>query len=1669
MGVDTRRPILPAPTESIVDTTTGESTTGTDLATDVSRRTDKTSYSIPDDGSPVTIPTQRRHCAHGDNSKLSRAEQHSQTSLLIEYFEGGKGSGSLVSRPSVRVRVTPSSSRKLKDQDHHIQITEHGSGRNPTYSRRISLSSPPRAKSQPKEYGIDEYSVSSQSASDDQRLPGRSPVEIELMNRDQASELSTISRDRYFNPTSDISSMPADSMLEAPSSGPRRKRSSSLEREQSSDAKSYLKTPNRKRSRSLSAERVAHRVVEKLSHGPREAAANNNPLGKGQQQRAAYNNNRDIGDFQESDPKSPRRRFAAYRGDDENMSPESSLLSASALSSHRKSGDQYSFKSGTSKSSINNPKLLETVEDAIRRLILPELKELKKDQKVMTNTSKFERDISASYSPASSPSRDELGRRLSKHASAPDVRKPKVVLNKDSQEEGIVLSGDSVPSQRERRPSRDSEMTSDTSQIKWGSRPELTEQEKLRRQRSRGLRDAEKAGRVGNALTAAALKHHDSRSSIDKNERRRPSGPRSRTGSVNETELVFQKHNVAPMPLRSAIESEMTRDSLLSEQTREPTELSDNRYATQEVSRGSPRQMTSPTSRAPNRDPIDSRYDLKHSNMSSHNLSIHSASDHDDREQSYSPVGDAAAGAIAAAAVANLLGVSEHETGFNDRRRTLSPIQSVASYQSEPHVKQDSTRRDGQANSADERGLEQRLSIDSLSSAPSTNLARSTRPEYTNQSDFLRHRHDDDYDDHDLGYESTPVASPRNRKWHEEEEDDYDDDHHQNDDHYDNYEDDGYAYRNSIAETATTNDDPKRMAGYTDNSEVNFMDKVKQGHPVAGIGSNPQYVHPSTVESAVASLLDPTILGGKSDLSGATRSQTETDLSRRVVENHSRSPSPKPVERTGQAPPGSRHGSPLKQRQDASSPDATSFPRRMGATSPPQSVTQSLDDLGPTPRFAHEDYHDHGSPSPMADRSPDSESEINTNPSIIQGPIGGVPHDHWAGYDQTPSRGDQSPLFDNTGAAAGSAGLGLDPMDHQQPGYHQDYYANDYDPSGADYYDQQYPRGELFGTPPGIKDEGYVSAANPLSPSNDTPEPKGFGGMGLFDSPTGDQPRQLSGYSQGVGSPLYDSATGRGIERIQSKDIVALMDHLTVRDAQRNARDTEILVTLVRSAAEMRNSFEEMKKFISQQDDLLMESSDRQHDRTFRALGGPRPLPASGARGARQNSAEDGEDMRSKRKNVFKRALKGLSLKSGNDLGRIEDMLEQLLDEVEILRTGQDDQLMRRSTRAPSVDPEGYEPDGHAGTSSDNHSGYLSTFSRPVQEPRGVSGRREPEHRVSTVPEADEEDEEELDANGRGEFLSPHLASMENSKNRHERAGSAPVSTPPRTVPMASGALSNETTPKTSDKARKHKSSSSSFFPKISRWSKTTASSMGDNIRNSVQPSRKDRVSFEASRSGSDVNGPYRAGDYYDAQGDDRIRSTYTLDDQRQENRPPSPLVPSQLSEAPKYQAHRDSLDLQHPQPRQGPTGRYQSALETQAQAYGIPVDQWGSNPSLSGVHTNNQRHSGASRLSPISDAGYSEASSRTGGPPRPPKVRDDGPLIPERAPKSSVGDEDRSYADRVASRSSAMRSPRSTPPPARKPTGPRPLTSGNPNSPGRRKRSYYRGSPDQIDDEHVY
>ena len=471
----------------------------------------------------------------------------------------------------------------------------------------------------------------------------------------------------------------------------------------------------------------------------------------------------------------------------------------------------------------------------------------------------------------------------------------------------------------------------------------------------------------------------------------------------------------------------------------------------------------------------------------------------------------------------------------------------------------------------------------------------------------------------------------------------------------------------------------------------------------------------------------------------------------------------------------------------------------------------------------------------------------------------------------------------------------------------------------------------------------------------------------------------------------------------------------------------------------MRNSFEEMKKFIAEQDDILVEAGNKQHDRTIQKIiiNGPRPQPSVTPKFSRRAVAEDeGEDTPTRRRNVFRRALKGLSSRNQNDLGKIEDMLEHLLGEVEGLKAGQDIRPTMGHTRAESLDsyhnqratdPNSYEPQAQTGSSSGGHSGYFSNSpSRGPSAMRGLDNRQGSQNRVSTVLEADEELDDEDDDDDEKRALDGQFVDNDQlltPTKEHPRAGSVPLATPPQVQP-AIAAKSNENTPKTStDKSRKHKSSSSSIFPKVSRWSKTTASSFGDNFRNS---GRKERPFSEASRSGELQQ--YEGNGHYDPKGDDRLRSNDSLasDNAHQENRPPSPLIPSQVSENPKYQAHRNSLNLQHPQPRPGPTHRYQHQLESQAQNYGSrsPIsptsDTFGSDPALSRfMPSTGNRYSGGGHLSPISDTGYSETSAaeQAATPPRPPKVKDEGPLIPSttsgpsRPPKLSTKDNKPTFA----------------------------------------------------------
>ena len=674
-------------------------------------------------------------------------------------------------------------------------------------------------------------------------------------------------------------------------------------------------------------------------------------------------------------------------------------------------------------------------------------------------------------------------------------------------------------------------------------------------------------------------------------------------------------------------------------------------------------------------------------------------------------------------------------------------------------------------------------------------------------------------------------------------------------------------------------------------------------------------------------------------------------------------------------------------------------------------------------------------PLPEIGHFDDTRSEISTNPSIIKGPLGGdaTGKDAWPYTPEPEKQQKQRELRESAsrtssmsalsrserlmgaapaGAAAfagGAAALAAKRSNNQPS-------VEDERDDGRSLTLDTRHRGEEIDreatptSPAAFRDEGYVTDAHARSAGALTPhaeqqryskedmdeynramDAQSLGSLREEDVFVGNKmkhQRHLSGDSHGMASPVYDRATGKGLEGIQSQDIVALMDHLTVRDAQRNARDTEILVSLVRNAAEMRQSFDEMKRYIAHQDRLIMQHTDRDADLTVqKVLSGPRPQPPSSPRTPRPSQ----EDMQTKRKGVLRRALKGLTgSKKTDDLAKVEDMLMQILENVEDLKQGgvpvqqpigsYTNDTLDSSEKLRAPPDSGYEPSGRANTASTpNHSaGQLSLTPRGEKQQfhSGYDGRRGSVNRVSTVMEGDEDEDLTPDEE---RVLSQQFGGNDRSRtptqSYYDRRGTSPNTyTPPQHPPAFNGASPNALTPKSAEKQRKHASNSSSQYapPKVSRWSKTTASSAGADYRTLDSPNapRNVRPLSEASRSGSSIN---RYDDEpYALHSDDRLRSTQSM--AREHERPvsqgdsqsmrsqgsrltrtPSPLIPSEASarehddydragspvqqdldrefEDPKYQAHRNSLLLQHPQPRQGTTGRHQNTLETKAQA----------------------------------------------------------------------------------------------------------------------------------------
>jgi hypothetical protein len=458
-------------------------------------------------------------------------------------------------------------------------------------------------------------------------------------------------------------------------------------------------------------------------------------------------------------------------------------------------------------------------------------------------------------------------------------------------------------------------------------------------------------------------------------------------------------------------------------------------------------------------------------------------------------------------------------------------------------------------------------------------------------------------------------------------------------------------------------------------------------------------------------------------------------------------------------------------------------------------------------------------------------------------------------------------------------------------------------------------------------------------------------------------------------------------------------------------------VTLVRAAAEMRNSFEDMKRLLGDTEDVIITETQRNTERSVqKVINGPRPPPPSGSRSLRGSQDGTVDDLPNKRRNVFRRALKGLSMRSSNDLAKIEDMLVQLLTDVEGLKVAQglpggrsnpSDTYDHIPQEGAYEQDRGYEPEGNAGTSTASHASQSGHFSNPLSRgasaSRGYDGRKFSENRISTVPEGDEEEldvhEQAVLANqfeNNEQLLTPTRDGI--------RGGSAPLDSPPQQY-VAPASLSNENTPKT-DKSKKHKSSSSSgWIPRISRWSETTASTVARGFRSSGR--RDTETTFDQqpqSRSGSDL-GNYETSPH-NPYGDDKLHSGFSQDNIPQthfdENNPQlTSLLPP---EDPKYKAHRNSLNLQHPQPRPGPTHRYQTALESQAQEFGSPMSpkslDWGSSTSVNRLPPNpnaNRFSSGTNGTdlhSPVSDGDYSGLE---GVPARPPKEPLSSPPGPER------------------------------------------------------------------------
>lgn len=1135
MGVETKkksseRPLpVPSATESSI-----MSPTQSELGAE-----DKSSYSLPEDGTPVTIKTHNRG--------------KSQTSLLIEYFEGGKGAPSGDGRkPSVRVRLTPShkSNRKSSGSSRgRIEITEAKSTRRSSQSRRAdrhSQSALARSENESMSVlsGGDEDNNSYASATEESSVSRN--IEIEIGERSErsanrrarrpASPLipSADSKHSYnAGNTSDISAIPSDSFLDEPyvsrkNSDVKSPGSRSMSPSRGGDALAgagagitaaavtdKLRTKSRDESRNREYERgEREKVSVTKTRGDKEKSGSNNRLHKSTKSRTSSLSKEERSSKRSE---SPRRR--SKQSESMVSGADSSMLSTAAPS--QRSVGAESMRSGQSKaSSINNPKLLETVEDAIRRLILPELNALKREQSL-----RQDRKAASTTSSATTASRDEgSDRRRTSRAdrnlgTTPTPKEPIKIEKRDREARNAF---DESPAQSALSQDTRSDVH-DIDHSPTGS-----------------------ADRLKTAAAGAAAAHDSVKSPGENRSRRRRRELRNSAGNEYEDYDDDASSDflapAPPMPLLSDLNpSDVTRASILSADTDGPHSASEEIAPKQDQNGQYHTEDSTPT---PTRTPITLlSLGTQHANISHGDLKqlprqrgaenqgndYHSGApsvdsyddldDYDDHEREY---GNSPYDYYNTQEVPPPL----KYVPYQPEKRGLSPIPSVSGYTEGSEAPNRDSRAFGGSVSSGSRTPEN-MSVASLRTAgmDRSNVSGMTNSEVDGNGHAVRavganpnYVHTSGVDSNHASFvEGSVVDSLRFSGVNQQ------------------------PYRNSMATNGSQEADRPDTAGNDSQASYDYQeyDVDEYGRKV------PRQRHYTTASEAA---ITSAAVGAAAAALRQQGKQENQGTSEWQGEGVQRNQSFKERAQNGSGPA-------LQPKHSVDRMSDVSVPIKLGFSGLPD-ISDSL------PDFEHW-----------------NEDDLLTNPSLLNGEEGG----DWEG-DATPKQRPQSSVDDfNYRPLDGTHDAlqkGLNLNGNQQSGQEQDeWYRTDEDrkrdtlvtnpyedaspianlaglgdsllsPGGRDNYDN------ATRSPVGQKvDEGYISQGPNKTPDTSMDKGKGLaygtplnlGGaknqnpMDFFGSGS----RQVSGMSDGMDSQMYDPATGTGIDKIESKDIMALMQHVS--------------------------------------------------------------------------------------------------------------------------------------------------------------------------------------------------------------------------------------------------------------------------------------------------------------------------------------------------------------------------------------------------------------------------------------------------------------------------------------------------------------------------------------------